>query len=197
MLKYVFSWQKNFRKVTNFEPTINIFTAATNIAVMTLPKGSLISYFSTLVKQHGGINLAQGIPGFEPPAALIDKLAAVAHENIHQYPPGTGNFSLVKLLIKHYSDQVQLSDKNVLVLQGATEALCLMFMYVLRKNGSPFTTLSFSPPYESYRQLPKQFGMPFIEVAPDANNCIPLNEVESHIDKNNVKLIFLAVFGFM
>ena len=30
------------------------------------PKGSLISFFSNKVKANGGINLAQGIPGFSP-----------------------------------------------------------------------------------------------------------------------------------
>ena len=34
-------------------------------------KGSYISYFSNLVKKHGGINLAQGIPGFDPPTKLL------------------------------------------------------------------------------------------------------------------------------
>lgn len=162
---------------------------------MEQPKGSLISYFSTLVKQHGGINLAQGIPGFNPPQELLDELKNISHENIHQYPPGIGNFALTEQLQKFYADQYPLKKENLIILQGATEALCLIFLYIMRQTGGKFTTLSFSPPYESYRQLPKQFGLPFIEVDPDENGKLPLYLIEEHIDKNNVKLIFLASPG--
>lgn len=162
---------------------------------MELPKGSLISYFSTLVKQHGGINLAQGIPGFNPPQELLDELKNISHENIHQYPPGIGNFALTEQLLRFYSDQYPLKKENMLILQGATEALCLIFLYVMRQAGGSFTTLSFSPPYESYRQLPKQFGLPFIELDPDINGKLPLSQIEENIDNNNVKLIFLASPG--
>ena len=162
---------------------------------MELPKGSLISYFSTLVKQHGGINLAQGIPGFNPPQELLDELKNISHENIHQYPPGIGNFALTEQLLTFYSDLYPLKKENILIVQGATEALCLIFLYVMRQTREPFTTLSFSPPYESYRQLPNQFGLPFIELFPDANGQLPLSEIEYNIDNKNVKLIFLASPG--
>jgi len=160
-----------------------------------MPQGSLISYFSTLVKQHGGINLAQGIPGFNPPQELLEELKNVAFENIHQYPPGIGNFALTEQLVSFYSEQYPLKKENIIILQGATEALCLIFMYVMRNNKGPFTTLSFTPPYESYRQLPKQFGMPFIEVDPDQNGNLPLEKIAQHIEKDNVKLIYLASPG--
>lgn len=162
---------------------------------MELPKGSLISYFSTLVKQHGGINLAQGIPGFNPPKELRDELKNISHENIHQYPPGIGNFALTEQLLYFYSNHYPLKKENMLILQGATEALFLIFLFVMRQTKKSFTTLSFSPPYESYRQLPKQFGMPFIEIDPDDNGNLPLEKIAQHIEKDNVKLIYLASPG--
>lgn len=161
---------------------------------MTIPDGSLISYFSTLVKKSGGINLAQGIPGFAPPLRLVEHLKKSISEAVHQYPPGTGNFSLVKQLISFYNEPAVTKD-NVLIVQGATEALSLVFFYVLKKLRAPFSTLSFSPPYESYRQLPQHFGMPFIEVVPEDEERIPLHLVEKHIKEDNVKLIFLASPG--
>ena len=51
----------------------------------TKPKGSFISYMSNLVKQQGGINLAQGIPGFNPPIELLDILERIVKDNVHQY----------------------------------------------------------------------------------------------------------------
>jgi len=162
---------------------------------MKMPSGSLISYFSTLVKEHGGINLAQGIPGFNPPHELIQSLHEVANDNFHQYPPGIGNFTLREQILQHYSAKASLGNDNLLVLQGATEALSLLFLYVMRLSKGSFTTLSFTPPYESYRQLPLQFGQPFIEVDPTEQGCIPLDQVESYIDNENVQLIFLASPG--
>ncbi len=158
-------------------------------------QGSLISYFSTLVKQNGGINLAQGIPGFAPPEELLDKLKNIAAENIHQYPPGIGNFKLRESLLKFYSSEKVLSSDNILIVQGATEALCLVFLFIMGNTGGNFATLSFTPPYESYRQLPKQFNLPFFEVEPTENGEIPISLVEEHINKNNVRLIFLASPG--
>jgi len=162
---------------------------------MKMPTGSLISYFSSLVKEHGGINLAQGIPGFNPPPELIQSLHDVADDSFHQYPPGIGNFALREQILRHYSAKASLTNDHLLILQGATEALSLIFFYVMRLHKSPFTTLSFTPPYESYQQLPLQFGYPFIEVDPTEQGRIPLDKVEAYIDNENVQLIFLASPG--
>lgn len=162
---------------------------------MSIPQGSLISYFSTLVKQNGGINLAQGIPGFDPPEELIEALKGVAGDPIHQYPPGKGNFELVSQLISHLQPQKELSPSEILILQGATEALSLLFLYILKTNGAHFNTLAFSPPYESYRQLPLQFGLPFTELETNEAGQIPLEAVSRSIDEDNTKLIFIASPG--
>lgn len=41
----------------------------------------------SLVKSRGGINLAQGIPGFDPPVELIQFLASPMPSYRHQYAP--------------------------------------------------------------------------------------------------------------
>ena len=66
---------------------------------MEKPNGSLISYFSRLVTRKGGINLAQGKPGFPPPERLLDILEEKnKHPFFPQYAPGIGNFKLLTLL---------------------------------------------------------------------------------------------------
>ncbi len=47
------------------------------------PAGSYISFMSNKVKTHGGINLAQGIPGFNPPKELTNILSQISNDNIH------------------------------------------------------------------------------------------------------------------
>ena len=122
------------------------------------PTGSYISYFSNMVKQRGGINLAQGIPGFEPPAELIKSLKDSADLKVHQYAPGMGNFQLLQLI----AAKNRVSVDNLLIVQGATEALSLIYTYINKKLSGDFAVLSFEPAYESYLQLPKIFGQEFI-----------------------------------
>ncbi len=66
------------------------------------PAGSYISFMSNKVKTYGGINLAQGIPGFNPPKELTNILSKIANDNIHQYAPGNGNNELLDLLFNKY-----------------------------------------------------------------------------------------------
>lgn len=160
-----------------------------------VPKGSLISYMSTKVKNGGGINLAQGLPGFNPPERLTQHLAQVSLESFHQYPPGTGNFRLTELIRGQLYHHYPLDPSELLITQGATEALSLLFLYLRQKLKDNFTVLSFSPPYESYRQLPLHFGHPFVELDPLGENNLPLGEIEQQIEQNNVRLIFLASPG--
>jgi len=111
-----------------------------------------------MVKQHGGINLAQGIPGFDPPKELLNALKNSIDLKIHQYAPGMGNFNLLEQLAANY----KIETRNLLIVQGATEALSLVYTYINRKLNGDFSVLSFEPAYESYLQLPKIFGQDFI-----------------------------------
>ena len=85
---------------------------------MKRPDGSLISFMSNLVKAEGGINCAQGIPGFEPPKELISELISAAAQPIHQYPAGNGNPKLRGLIASGLAGNCGLKDENVLVTNG-------------------------------------------------------------------------------
>ena len=155
------------------------------------PSGSYISYFSNMVKQRGGINLAQGIPGFEPPSELIDLLKRDAYLKVHQYAPGMGNFHLLEQIASNY----HVKPDNLLVVQGATEALSLVYTYINRKMNGDFAVLSFEPAYESYLQLPKIFGQQFIHYPLNVNYSFDYHELYSTIKQKKVKLIFLSSPG--
>jgi len=158
---------------------------------MDKPKGSLISFMANKVKTNGGINLAQGIPAFNPPKELLDILQKNVFNNLHQYAPGTGNNFLLQKLEEHYN----ISKKRFLIVNGATEALSLLVTYFLKTINGKFSILAFDPVYESYKHLPRIFNIPFVAFNLDKNNNINFEELEQSIKENNVKLIFLASPG--
>ena len=46
---------------------------------------SVIRRMTRVSAKYGAINLSQGYPDFNPPSAILDRLAEVSHENFHQY----------------------------------------------------------------------------------------------------------------
>lgn len=156
-----------------------------------LPEGSLISYFSNKVKLNGGINLAQGLPGFQPPLKLQQKLSEISLRNdIHQYAPGIGNFKLIELIQQYYKKyDPTLTNDSILITQGATEAITLVYLYHKQKYGK-LNVLGFDPVYESYNNLPKNFGDNFFAFTFD-NNILDLDKLENTIRNNNINLLFI------
>ncbi|BDX38488.1 aminotransferase [Tenuifilaceae bacterium CYCD] len=155
------------------------------------PQGSYISFFSNKVKMFGGINLSQGIPGFNPPEELIDELTEISHTNIHQYAPGLGNLKLLELIAKQY----QIETGNLLVVQGATEGLSLIYTYLLKLIGKDFSVLAFDPAYESYSKLPEIFGQPFVAFPLNDEGTFDTDGLSKAIITKNVKLIFVSSPG--
>lgn len=158
---------------------------------MEKPKGSLISFMANKVKSQGGINFAQGIPAFDPPKELLDCLQRIIHEPIHQYAPGIGNRKLLSLLEQHYN----VPQENFLIVNGATEAISLLFTYLIKLIGDKFSVLAFDPVYESYKHLPRIFNLPFTPFKLNANNEVDFKLLEKTITELNVRLILIASPG--
>lgn len=160
-----------------------------------LPQGSLIGYMSSKVKEGGGINLAQGIPGYEPPAELLESLRKASFKNVHQYPPGTGNFRLADFIAHSFENELQITRDDVLITNGATEALSLLFLYFTQFLKQDFSVLSFDPAYESYSRLPEHFGVNYVSFGDYSQNSMNFEVFETLVKENNVKLLFLGSPG--
>lgn len=160
-----------------------------------LPQGSLIGYMSSKVKEGGGINLAQGIPGYEPPAELLESLRKASFKNVHQYPPGTGNFRLADFIAHSFENELQITRDDVLITNGATEALSLLFLYFTQFLKQDFSVLSFDPAYESYSCLPEHFGVKYLSFGDYSQNSMNFEVFETLVKENNVKLLFLGSPG--
>ncbi|HAF29567.1 MAG TPA: hypothetical protein DCG75_11010 [Bacteroidales bacterium] len=173
------------------------------------PTGSYISFMSNKVKAYGGINLAQGIPGFDPPAELTDILSQISTDKIHQYAPGNGNNELLDLLLRKYQSEFpcfsnsqpegqgrQTFTKNdFLITQGGTEALSLLYTYFNKIIPKPFSALAFDPVYESYKYLPEIFNTDFVSFSFESDFSVDFAGLEKTCLGNNVKVIFLGSPG--
>jgi aspartate/methionine/tyrosine aminotransferase len=159
------------------------------------PHGSLISYMSNQVKTRGGINLAQGIPGFQPPEALLQELSRAAMEPVHQYAPGIGNMDLLRSLLEKYQPFGNFHQDNLLITNGATEAVSLLYTYFSQHLKRPYAVLSFEPAYESYRMLPGIFNDGFISFAYQPDGGIDFDRLSRVCHQENVRIVFLNTPG--
>jgi aspartate/methionine/tyrosine aminotransferase len=163
---------------------------------MKRPDGSLISYFSNRVKEEGGINLAQGIPGFPPPTGLLALLSELSRDKtLHQYAPGIGNFKLLELIRNNLSLYAPVDRDNLLIVQGATEGVFLTFFYLTTILERPFSALSFDPVYESYPELAEMFDVPFHYIDIDETLSLDFDHLEKVVEEENVKVVFIASPG--
>ena len=159
------------------------------------PDGSYISFMSNKVKAFGGINLAQGIPGFDPPKELTDILSEISNKKIHQYAPGNGNNELLDLLLHKYQTEFSFTKDDFLITQGGTEALSLLYTYFNKTLPKPFSALAFDPVYESYKYLPGIFNTDFVSFSFEEDFSIDFFKLEKSCDENKVKVIFLGSPG--
>ena len=165
------------------------------LANQTEVKGSWIGYFSNLVKTHGGINMAQGIPGFQPPQELLDILAESRNEPIHQYAPGTGNLELLECLRLRYQGRYNPDEAGFFILNGATEAISLVYTMLFHQMGSSLRPMALSPAYESYLYLPAIFHhQVHLAVMPEQPAALPVL-LEQEIREHRINLLFLSSPG--
>jgi aspartate/methionine/tyrosine aminotransferase len=163
---------------------------------MEKPKGSLISYFSRMVTRGGGINLAQGKPGFAPPTELLEILKEKTDTpSLHQYAPGIGNFKLLEILCRYYSRYLSITEDHLLIVQGATEGIFLSFFYLSKILKKPFTVLSFDPDYESYPQLARVLDVPIEYTEFDEDLKVDFQRLEEILKQKRIGIMFIASPG--
>jgi len=156
--------------------------------------GSLISYMSDKVKLGGGINLAQGIPGFDPPPQLREIVRHLTEETVHQYAPGQGDADLLEVTCALFAPHGPSRDQ-FLITNGATEAISLIFTYLTTILPQGFATLAFDPVYESYRHLPPIFGSRFVAFNAPEGILSCVTDLRRTIRENSVKVVFVCSPG--
>ncbi|MCX6946071.1 MAG: aminotransferase class I/II-fold pyridoxal phosphate-dependent enzyme, partial [Opitutales bacterium] len=94
---------------------------------------SLIREMSRVAQRHGAINLAQGFPDWDPPAALVAAGKAAMDAGRHQYAVTWGapelRAALAAKLTRFMGVPVD-GDRELVVTCGATEAMMVAMMTV-------------------------------------------------------------------
>jgi len=131
---------------------------------------TIFTVMSELARTHGAINLSQGFPDFDAPAALLDRVQYYLRHGHNQYAPMMGATSLRQALTTKVRDCYGLqvdSEREITVTSGATEALFCAIAAVVQAGDE---VIVFDPVYDSYEPAINLQGATAVHVplrAPD------------------------------
>ena len=111
---------------------------------------SVIRRMTRISNQYGAVNLSQGFPDFDPPKAILDRLAEVAHEDYHQYSITWGAQNFREALAAkqtRYMGRTIDPNSEIVVTCGSTEAMMTAMMTGTNPGDK---VVIFSPFYENY-----------------------------------------------
>ena len=111
---------------------------------------SVIRRMTRISNKYGAVNLSQGFPDFEPPKAILDRLAEVTKEDFHQYSITWGAQNFREALAEKQSRLMGRNidpNSEIVVTCGSTEAMMAAMMSVTNPGDK---VIVFSPFYENY-----------------------------------------------
>ncbi|GAA4364783.1 aminotransferase class I/II-fold pyridoxal phosphate-dependent enzyme [Paeniglutamicibacter cryotolerans] len=111
---------------------------------------TIFEEITTLANRHGAINLGQGFPDTEGPAAIAEIAKQAISDGLNQYAPGSGSPDLRTAVAEHqarFHGQVLDPDTEVVITTGATEGIAAA---VLAFVSSGDEVVTFEPFYDSY-----------------------------------------------
>ena len=145
---------------------------------------SLIREMSRVAARHGAINLAQGFPDWDPPAALIQAAKDAMDTHRHQYAVTWGSTELRAALAAKLTRFMGLAvdaDRELVVTCGATEAMIVAMMTVCDPGEKVGL---FSPFYENYSADAILTGATPVHV--------PLHPPHYHFDPTELRRAFAS-----
>lgn len=111
---------------------------------------SIIRRMTRISQRYDAVNLSQGFPDFDPPQAVLERLAQVAFEGPHQYSLTWGAKNCRDALAKkfeHFAGTPIDPESEIVITCGGTEA---MMSAVLTIANPKDKIAIFSPFYENY-----------------------------------------------
>jgi aspartate/methionine/tyrosine aminotransferase len=111
---------------------------------------SVIREMTRIVAELGGVNLAQGMPNFPPPRAVIDAAHQALEGDFHQYAITWGAPRLRRAIADKYGKFYGLAvdpEQHVTICCGSTETMLATLLAVLNPGDE---VIVFEPFYENY-----------------------------------------------
>jgi methionine aminotransferase len=111
---------------------------------------TIFTVMSRLAEECDAINLSQGYPDFQPPAALLERVNYHLQAGHNQYPPMTGVQALREQIAAKIAELYGVqpdATTEITVTSGATEALFCAIHAVVRPGDE---VIVFDPAYDSY-----------------------------------------------
>lgn len=112
---------------------------------------SVIRRMTRVSLKYDAVNLSQGFPDFNPPAEVLDCLAGMANQQVHQYSITYGAKSFRDALAEkqtRFMGRPINPETEITVTCGSTEAMLASMMTVTNPGDK---VIIFSPFYENYR----------------------------------------------
>jgi N-succinyldiaminopimelate aminotransferase len=123
---------------------------------------SVFTEMSALAVQTGAINLGQGFPDEDGPAAVLEAAQAAIRNGHNQYAPLPGVPALREAILEHQQRFYGLEPADVQVTMGATEAITAAILGLCEPGDE---VLAFDPTYDSYVAAAKMTGAQLVPVA--------------------------------
>ncbi|WAB80670.1 aminotransferase class I/II-fold pyridoxal phosphate-dependent enzyme [Microcella daejeonensis] len=114
---------------------------------------TIFAEMSALAARYDAVNLGQGFPDEDAPAAVLDAAVAAIRAGVNQYPPGRGEPDLRAAIAEHrlrFRGDVLDPATEVLVTAGATEALAATLLALVRPGDE---VAVIEPAYDAYAAL--------------------------------------------
>ncbi len=119
---------------------------------------TIFAEMTALAKQHDAINLAQGFPDFNGPAAMIEAAYESMQSGDNQYSRSAGHPRLVESIARftqaHFGRTVD-PESEVAVTSGATEGIAAAMLGILDPGDE---VILFEPFYDSYLAIAELAG---------------------------------------
>lgn len=127
---------------------------------------TIFTVMSQLANETGAINLSQGFPSFNPPAALLERVNWHLHNGANQYAPMPGIPQLRSVIAQktlRLQGRALDVDTEITVCTGATEGLFSAITALVRRGDE---VIVLDPAYDSYE--------PAIDLAGGITRHVPL-----------------------
>ncbi len=111
---------------------------------------TIFAEMTALALEHGAINLSQGYPDFEGPAAIVEAAVAALRSGENQYARSRGHPALVQSIAESRERLYGLRydpQEEVIVFSGATEGIASSMLGLLNPGDG---VVLFEPFYDSY-----------------------------------------------